>query len=565
MVSGNGNVKIMDFGLAKITGRKEITGTAMTGGTAAYMSPEQGRGETVDHRTDIWSLGIVMYEMFSGRLPFTGGFESVVSDDPVPLGRLRPDVPLEVKRVIEQAMARDVAGRYQTITEMLAHLQAPDGVSPIPSARKPQKRSIAVLPFVDLSPEKDQDYFCDGIAEEIITALTKVEGLRVVSRTSSFAFKGKSLDVREIGKTLDVETVMEGSVRKDGTKVRITGQLISVSDGFHLWSDQYDRELEDIFAIQDEIAQSIVGALSVTLTPREKRAIERAPTKNVEAYDYYLRGRKFFYQSKRTGIEFAREMFTKAIKKDSNYPLAYAGLSECHSYLSLYFGGGDEHKTKAQEAGQKALELDPNLAEAHAARGLAMSLSERYDEAEREFETAIRLDPKLFEAYYYFARVCFAQGKMEKAIDMYHRAGEVNPDDYQAPSLEAFTYRTLNRMEESKEAYRRSLEVIEKHIELNPDDSRAIFLGATALIDLDQTERALSWVKKAQTIDPDDALLLYGVACFYARMDDADEAIRYFEKAIAAGITHRDWVEHDSDLDPIRDDPRFKALLEKME
>jgi len=576
MVSGNGGLKIMDFGLAKVTGGTEISKTTVSVGTAAYMSPEQGRGETVDHRTDIWSLGVVMYEMLSGELPFRGDFDpavvySLLHKDPIPISELRSDMPIGVQRIVERAMKKDLNKRYQDITDMLTHLQTPDKITgewtaPVQQLQVTEKpkRSIAVLPFVDLSVEKDQEHFCDGIAEEIINALTKVEGLRVVARTSSFSFKGKLEDVREIGKKLNVETVLEGSVRKSGNHVRITGQLIGVSDGYHMWSDQYDRELKDIFTIQDEIAENIVEALRVKLTPREKRALERAPTRNVQAYDCYLRGRRFFYQSKQKGIDFAREMFAKAIKKDPDYALAYAGLSECHSYCSLYFGGGEDHREKAQEASRKALDLDPELAEAHAAHGLAVSLDKRYDEAEREFETAIALDPRLFEAYYYYARTCFAQGRMEKAIEMYRRAGEVNPEDYQAPSLEAFTYRTMNRMDESKEVYRRSLEVIEKHLELNPDDSRAIFLGATALIDLGRTERAHRWVKKAQAIDPDDALLLYGVACFYSRIENADEAIQSLERAITAGIAHKEWIEHDSDFDFIRGDPRFQALLNKM-
>ncbi|UCG51056.1 MAG: protein kinase [Candidatus Latescibacterota bacterium] len=575
MVTEDNVVKILDFGVAKLTGVTEVTRTGTVLGTASYLSPEQARGDKIDHRTDIWSLGILLYEMLTGELPFKGDFGpavvyAILHGDPVPLEELRPDISVEVRRIVERAMTKDRVHRYQDVGRMLEHLRAPatvtdSGWTPEVAAPKKPERSIAVLPFVNMSADKDQDYFCDGIADEIINALAKVDDLRVTARTSSFSFKEKNQDIREIGRKLNVETVLEGSVRRVENRVRVTGQLINVSDGYHLWSDQYNRELEDIFVIQEEIAESIVQALKLQLTEREKRAIERAPTKNVQAYDYYLRGRKFFYQSKRSGIEFACEMFSKAIKTDPDYALAHAGLADCHSYLCLYFGGGEEHMSKAQESSATALELDPELAEAHAARGLALSVGKRYDEAEREFNIAILLDPKLFEGYYFYARTCFAQGKFEKAIEMYHRAGEVNPEDYQAPSLEAFTYRTMKRMEEAKEVYRRSLEAIEKHLDFNPDDSRAIYLGATALIDLGEPERARRWVRRAEAIDPEDPYLLYGVACFHSRLGDADEAVRYLEKAFGAGFAHKDWVEHDSDFDPIKDDPRFRALVDGME
>ena len=571
LITPEGVVKIMDFGLPSVCSDGEPLREMAVVGMAAYMSPEQGRGEPVDHRSDIWSLGVVMYEMLTGELPFKGDYDSavvyaVLNEEPVAVGELRPDLPQKIQRIVERAMTKDPDLRYHSAADMFADLQAldesADTSEPVVSARS--RRSIAVLPFNDLSPQKDQDYFCDGIAEEIINALAKIDGVRVAARTSSFSFKNKNEDIRRIGRKLNVETVLEGSVQKAGNRVRVTGQLINVSNGYHLWSDRYDRELEDIFAIQEEIAGNIVRALRVELSDRERRAIERVPTRDVVAYDYYLRGRTFFYRSNRSGIESAREMFSSAIEKDPTYALAYAGLADCHSYLCLYFGGGEEERANAQDASRRALELDPDLAEAHASRGLALSLDKRYAEAEREFETAILLDPMLFEAFYFYARACFAQGRFEKAIEMYHKAGEVNPEDYQSSSLEAFTYRTMKRMGEARKIFQRSLETIEKHLELNPNDSRAIYLGATALVDLGQKERARRWVQRAEAIDPDDSYLTYGMACFHSRIGEMDEAIRYLEKALKVGFAHKEWIEHDSDFDPVRDDPRFKALLDGM-
>ncbi|UCH84360.1 MAG: tetratricopeptide repeat protein, partial [Candidatus Latescibacterota bacterium] len=540
----------------------------MSIGTASYMSPEQGRGDAVDQRTDIWSLGVVLYEILTGELPFNGDYDhavvySLLNETPIDITRLRPEVPLELEAIVNRSLRKDPDARYQNACEVLAHLKSvgrpPVGGAITATALRP---SIAVLPFADLSPEQDQEYFCDGIAEEIINALTRIDGLRVVSRTSAFSFKGRNVDIRDIGKKLNVETVLEGSVRKAGKRIRITGQLVSVFDGYHLWSDQYDRELEDVFAIQEEIAENIVQALQVSLDGKGMPVIGRIPTRNVHAYDFYLRGRKFFYQSKRKGMEFACEMFAKAIETDPNYALAYAGLADCHSFFCLYFGGGDEHRNKAVEASGTALSLDNGLAEAHAARGLALSVNGGHRQAEKEFERAIDLDPKLFEAYYFYARMAFARGNKEKAIEMYHRAGEVNPDDYLAPSLEAFTYRTMNRMDESKEAYRRSLAAIRKHVELHPDDSHAIFLGALALLDLDERSKALLWVRRAQAIDPGDPYLLYGMGCFYCRIGDTDVGFRYLEKAVETGFAHKEWIDQDIDLDSVRDHPRFKKLLQ---
>jgi TolB-like protein len=296
---------------------------------------------------------------------------------------------------------------------------------------KTPQTSIAVLAFEDMSPDRDQGYFCDGLAEEIINDLAQMEDLRVASRTSSFAYKGKPEDIREIGQNLNVESILEGSVRKTGDRLRITTQLINVTDGYHIWSESYDREVQDVFAIQLEIAHSIAHALKVELSDEEKHAIEKAPTTSIEAYDFYLRGREFFYRNKRKYIQHAIEMFSRAIEKDSGYALAYAGRADCHSYFYWYYGMAAEDREQAQKDSVQALELAYELSEAHAARGLALAINEKYEEAEKEFEKATALNPELFEAYYFYARTCFVQGKYEQAKDLFLEASRVNPDDYQ--------------------------------------------------------------------------------------------------------------------------------------
>ena len=424
--------------------------------------------------------------------------------------------------------------------------------------------SIAVLPFMDMSEKQDQEYFCDGMAEELIDALTRIKDLRVSARTSAFSFKGQQQDIREIGNKLNVATVLEGSVRKAGNRLRISAQLINVADGYHLWSEKYDRELKDVFAIQDEIAGNIVRALRVMLSEREKRALEKVPTTDVEAYDFYLRGRKFFYEFRRKSIGFALQMFTRATQTDPNYALAYAGVADCYSFLYMYWESTDENLLQAEEASWKALELDPDLAEAHVAHGLALSLSKRYEDAEKEFETAIRLNSRLFEAHYFYARTCLVQGKLESAAQLFKTACAVRPEDYQAPLLLAGVYNGLGLENKAELAYRQGLEIVKRLLELNPDDARALYLAAAALIRLGERDQGLEWARRALAIDPEDPAILYNVACNYSLSGEIEEAIDCLEKARRAGYASKEWVENDSDLDPLRSHPRFQALLAKM-
>ncbi len=571
MIDKEGNARIMDFGIARSLKAKGITGAGVMIGTPEYMSPEQVEGKEVDNRSDIYSMGVILYEMVTGKVPFEGDTTLSVAlkhktEIPKDPRELNAQLPEEISRVILKCMEKKQEKRYQGAQELFSELSKT-------TERKPEaekisetkwKNSIAVLPFTDLSPQKDQEYFCDGMAEELINALTKVDRLQVASRTSAFQLKGKGYDIHEIGEKLKVQTIFEGSVRKAGNRLRITVQLVNVADGYHLWSERYDREMEDIFAIQDEIAQNIVQTLKVKLSEKEKRVLEKVPTKDVQAYDFYLRGRKFFYQIRRKGIEFAHEMFSKAIERDPNYSLAYAGIADCCSWLFMYWDSNKANLEQSIEASQKALELDPELGEAHAARGLAVSFNKQYDEGEKEFETAIRLNPKLFEAYYFYARACFVQGKLEKAAQLFEQACQVNPEDYQAPFNLGNTYKGLNLVEKAEIAYRRGLEIVERHLELNPDNARALYLSAHGLVELGELKKGFEWAKRALSIDPEDPCVLYNIACIYALAGKVEEAINYFERSLETGYAHKEWIENDSYLDSIRSHSRFKARLKRL-
>ena len=575
-----GEPMITDFGIAKaVSGAsaEQLTQTGTVIGTPAYMSPEQASGDAdIDGRSDQYSLACVLYEMLAGRPPFTGPSPQAIMmkqfAEPSPsVCKTRPEVPETLDRALMKALAKAPAERFGSALEFAQALPssvatAPPGLPPtvVSSPLASTARSIAVLPFVNMSADPENEYFSDGIAEEIINALTKIQALRVASRTSAFAFKGKGEDIEVIGRKLKVATVLEGSVRKAGNKLRVTAQLVSAADGYHLWSERYDRQLEDVFAIQDEIAENIVRALRVMLSDEEKHAIEEPPTTDIEAYDYYLRGRQFFHQFRRTAMQFARRMFERAMEIDPGYALAYAGAADACSFLYMYWDASKANLEGADVYSRQALELRPELAEAHAARGLAVSLSKRYPEAEREFQTAIRLNPKLFEAHYFFGRASFQQGKYEEAVRHYEDASRVRPEDYQTHMLQSFALGGLARKADAKAALRRGLQVAEKHLELNPDDARALYLGANALVQLGERQKGLEWADRALALDPEDSGVLYNVACVHALAGDVETALGHLDKAIRNGFGHREWLENDSDFDSLRADSRFDALLKKL-
>ena len=571
----SGHALVTDFGIARAisaAGEERVTLPGIAVGTPAYMSPEQAEGDHgLDARTDTYALGCVLYEMLTGEPPYAGTSPQAILAQKVTqsapkLQKLQESVSRTLEHAIRRALAREPGDRFatseefaQALTSGAARWSPASGVATSPPAGSTAK-SIAVLPFANMSADAENEYFSDGIAEEITNALSKVQALRVASRTSAFGYKGKDQDVRKIGEELGVATILEGSVRKSGNRLRITAQLVSVADGYHLWSERYDSDAEDVFAIQDEIATKIAEALHLMLSEEERRELAQVPTEDVQAYEAYLRGRFFLNRFQKASVRHAKDMFEQAIDIDPEYALAFAGLADCCSFLYMYFDGSDENLEEADKASQRALELGPDFAEAHASRGLAVALSKRYEEAEAEFQIAIALNPSLFEAYYFYARTCFQQGKLEPAVELFEKACEVH-EDYQACLLAALSYSGLGREDEAKAAYARALRVIERHLELNPGDARALTLGGGCLARLGKADEAVLWCERSLQIDAEDPVVVYAVACVYAILQMTDKALDGLEKAIESGFGNKKWIENDPDFASLREHPRFQELV----
>jgi TolB-like protein/Flp pilus assembly protein TadD/predicted Ser/Thr protein kinase len=436
MVTPKGQAKIMDFGLAKVTGATRLTRTGSTLGTAAYMSPEQAQGEEVDERSDIFSFGVVMYELLTGKLPFRGEHEaallySIVHESPIPISSLRRDLPVPVASVISRALEKDRRVRYQSANELIADVRRLAAQGATPPRRE---QSIAVLPFTNLSADKENEYFSDGLAEDIIDALTQVPGLRVMARTSAFSFRGREVDVREIGARLGVEHILEGSVRRSGSRLRVTAQLVKASDGYHLWSQRFDRELTDVFAIQDEISQAIVAKLRLRLAG--DRPLVKQYTRNAAAYDLCLKARYHILKMTQEGREAGRRYCEQAIALDPNYAPAYIVLAE--SYLWSAFWGSAEPReafARAKSAALEALRLDNTIADAHIVLGTVLGSGEfDWRGAEREYRRALELSPSSAVVRYDYAW-CYAMwflyplGRVEDALAEMRRALVLDPLD----------------------------------------------------------------------------------------------------------------------------------------
>ncbi|MEQ1832720.1 MAG: protein kinase [Candidatus Eisenbacteria bacterium] len=554
---------VTDFGIARAmrAAGEHTTASGLLLGTPGYMSPEQATGAAdVDGRADVYSLGCVVYEMLVGESPRVWlDSESVRAGriSQVPLAaRSRLDaLPRWIEEVLARALAALADDRFASaaaFADALRSHQVPGLAS--------TARAVAVLPFVSLSGDGEGAFLGDGFAEEIIHALARVRSLRVAARSSAFAFRDRAADVREVGRALGVDAVLEGSVRRAADRLRVTVQLVDVASGYQLWSEHFDRQMCDVFAIQDEIAGSVAKALAIILTDTERRALVRVPTSDLSAYEYYLRGREYLHENRRKSLEYARQMFTRAVERDAGFALAHAGIADCCSQLHMYYPSGSSELERADTESARALELDADLPQAHAARGFALFQRGRFDEAAAEFETAIRLDPAQFEARYFYGRQCFQRGQPTEAARWFEDAARVQ-ESVEACFFAAQAHEAAGQLEAATAAYRRALWVATHHLEMRPDDPRAATMRAVSLWRLGEASEGLEWARRALDIDPTDAGVRYNVACLYALDGKRHEALECLEECQRLGFRNMDWIKRDPDLASLHGEPRFERLL----
>jgi len=601
IIDNNDRVKILDFGLAKLKGVSQLTKETSTIGTTHYMSPEQARGENVDARTDLWSLGVVLYEMLAGYLPFSGDYEqavlySILNEDPKPIKNLPEIISVEMNQFVKKLLNKDLNERYQNSIEIKNDLTSIENKLKIKKTKiknGKQSLSIAVLPFVNMSTDPENEYFSDGLSEELINALCKIKELHVVARTSAFSFKGKEMDVRDIGKKLNVEQVLEGSVRKAGNQLRITAQLINVEDGYHLWSEKYDRKLDDIFAIQDDISFQITENLKSKLVTIPKVDKEKH-TANLEAYEWYLKGRYYWNKFSAEHVEKTIHCYKKVIEIDSKYALAYTALAEVYIFQSTAFGMRPcrEAMPKAKTAAEKALQLDQYLPEAYSALGMVATFYDWDSEkAKKYFRRAIELNPNYADGYVWleFPLSLFDEN-FDEAIDVLNRGLQLDP-------LNLLVRLRLGYVYYYKYDFDRAIEEFQKTLDIEPNFAPGHHglldaYGQKGMYDLAIAEgektlaiagHAVSHIgvmgyhygragkeKEARTflaelLDQSKGGIVspFWIATIYVGLNEKDLAFEWFAKALE---------QKDGNLlytmappfDPIRTDPRFIELRTKM-
>ncbi len=612
MVDKEGKTRIMDFGIARSLKAKGITGTGVMIGTPEYMSPEQVDGKEVDQRSDIYSLGVILFEMLTGRVPFGGDTSLSIavkhkSKSPPDPENINPQIPKNLSHIILKCMKKDKAHRYQKIEELYSDLMgveeelsttrrvpAEEEVKTSPAAQERWKNSIAVLPFTNMSADPEQEYFCDGLAEELINALTQIKDLRVVARTSAFSFKGKDVDVEEIGKKLKVDNILEGSVRKAGNRLRITAQLVNVADGFHLWSERYDRDMADIFAIQDEISLAIVDKLKIRLVKAEKEAIVKRPTRDIESYNLYLMGSFFLKKRTPEGLQKGIQYFQNVVEKDPGYALAYAGIADYYNVMGyLDFLASKDSFPKAKEAAEKALEIDDSLAAAHTSLAWALELYDwDWEGTERELKRALELNPNHVPAQLWYSGLLTVLGRNEEARDRIKWIKEHDPVSFLACIYASVVYHCARQHD-------MAIEELHKAIELNPASYVSHWYLVSAYVQKAMYSEAVMEAQKALDLTGGQLPVLKAVLGYaYAmagRRDEAEnilnEVVKISEQRhiphtwiamIFGGLDRMDeafeWLErgyeeHDHWLfslkalpmyDIFRPDPRFQALLKKM-
>jgi len=641
MITEDGQIKIMDFGLAKLANRSKLTQLGTTLGTAAYMSPEQSRGENTDHRSDIWSLGVVLYEMLTGQVPFKGDYEqaitySILHEDQEPITALRSRIPMELERVVNKCLQKVPASRYQHADELSVDLQALQntqksgvstqttavgaGLKPAPARklsillglaaililvvaltffmnRNQPIDSIAVLPFVNSNNDPDLEYLSDGLTETLINKLSQLPQLRVMARSTVFHFKGQGVSPLEVGRELGVKAVLSGNIVQRGGLLRLQAELVDISDGTQIWGAQYNPTFDDIFSVQNTIAEQITSSLRLKLTRDEKTRMTRRHTEDAEAYQFYLKGR--FYWNKRTaaGFDKAIDYFQQAAGRDPNYALAYAGQADCYALLNIYgIKSAKESFPIAKAMALKALELDPQLGEAHTTLGFVQALFDwDWTGSEASFKRAIELNPSYATTYHWYGAMLLAAGRVDEAvlkakqalqldplsliinsdlgnklrcagkyalgIEALHKALDMDPEFHVTHLHLAEAYRRIGNLGKSVEHAKRAVE-----LENDPRALKELGLGYAASGKREEALQIVVQLEALAKIRPVSAIFF---ADIYRHLGDKNKALDSLEQAVEERSV---WVAFRNpalwEPLPINDlilaDPRFKAIARKV-